>query len=98
MKHQVTVRYCPKCHWLPRATWVAQEILQTFSELLEGVLLSPADAGTFEVLLGGEKIYDRRTSAGPLDPILLKRSIRDRIAPNMSLGHSDPSTKTESSL
>ena len=42
----------PKCGWLPRAAWIAQELLQTFSDDLTEVALVPDKPGTGG--LGGE--------------------------------------------
>lgn len=89
MNNRVEIRYCPKCNWLPRASWIAQEILQTFPAQAGEVALIPADSGTFTVTVNGKLIYDRRTQETPLDPVSLKRHIRDEIAPGMSLGHAD---------
>ena len=34
---RVVIEYCPKCRWLLRAAWIAQELLTTFeNELAEG--------------------------------------------------------------
>ncbi|MDZ7934204.1 MAG: Rdx family protein [Emticicia sp.] len=30
MKPKITLEYCPKCHWLLRSAWLAQELLTTF--------------------------------------------------------------------
>jgi predicted Rdx family selenoprotein len=32
MKPTITIEYCPKCHWLLRAAYMAQEILTTFAD------------------------------------------------------------------
>jgi selenoprotein W-related protein len=37
----VTIEYCPKCGWMLRSTYFAQELLTTFSEELGGVTLKP---------------------------------------------------------
>ena len=84
----VTVRYCPKCRWLTRAAWLAQELLITFGDELE-VLLSPGPSGLFEVSLDGELLFSRAQAGRFPEPKELKQAIRDRIAPGRSLGHSD---------
>lgn len=53
----VTITYCRKCHFLPRATWVAQELLHTFSEHLASVTLVPGEGGMFNVAVDGEVIF-----------------------------------------
>jgi selenoprotein W-related protein len=48
MKPKITLEYCPKCHWLLRSAWMAQELLTTFEAELSEVSLR---AGSFKVLL-----------------------------------------------
>ncbi len=89
-KPRVEVHYCPACHWLPRSTWMAQEILYTFGEELGEVALVPAsESGRFTILLDGEIIWDRRQEGGFPDVKTLKRKLRDAIAPDRALGHLD---------
>ena len=83
-----TVRYCPKCRWLTRAAWLAQELLITFPDELD-VLLSPGPSGVFEVSLDGELLFARASAGRFPEPKELKQAIRDRIQPGRSLGHSD---------
>ncbi|RMF13878.1 MAG: SelT/SelW/SelH family protein [Candidatus Dadabacteria bacterium] len=85
----IRIRYCPRCNWLPRATWVAQELLQTFADDVGAVSLEPGEAGEFRILIGDDVVWDRRTE-GPVPEIqALKRSVRDRICPERELGHVD---------
>jgi len=86
---RVTIIYCPKCRWLLRATWIAQELLTTFSEELAEVALRPGESGCFEILLNVEKLFSREQTG--LFPELkeIKQLVRDRIAPTKDLGHSD---------
>jgi selenoprotein W-related protein len=84
----VEIRYCTQCRWLPRAAWVAQELLGTFERDLAAVALVPGIGGVFQVLVDGELIWDRATQGFP-DPAALKRAVRDRIAPGRELGHLD---------
>ncbi|GIX31741.1 MAG: hypothetical protein KatS3mg124_2213 [Porticoccaceae bacterium] len=85
----VTIRYCPACRWLPRAAWLAQELLETFAAELEGVLLRPSDTpGELRVEVDGEPLWDRKRDGFP-EPAALKRRLRDRIAPQRRLGHAD---------
>lgn len=89
-KPRLTLEYCPKCGWLLRAAWLAQELLTTFADELGEVALRPAEvSGTFRVWLDGEVFFDRKTAGGFPDLKPLKQQLRDRIAPEKSLGHSD---------
>ncbi len=84
------IEYCPKCGWLLRATWLAQELLTTFSEERLSVLLRPAEvAGRFSLILGEKVIWDRKGKGRFPEPKEIKQLVRDIIAPEKSLGHSD---------
>ena len=84
----VEIRYCPRCRWLPRATWLAQELLTTFERGL-AVTLRPGEAGELTVRLDGETIFERKREGRFPEPKELKQAIRDRIDPARALGHSD---------
>jgi selenoprotein W-related protein len=90
MKPTITIEYCSKCGWMLRAAYMAQELLTTFTESIKGVLLQPAEiSGRFTVYINDEKIFDRK-EAGRFPEIKeLKQLVRDVIAPDKSLGHSD---------
>ena len=53
-KPQLVIRYCPKCRWLLRASWLSQELLTTFEPYVDGVLLGPAEAGVFTIGVVGD--------------------------------------------
>jgi selenoprotein W-related protein len=90
MKPVVTIEYCPKCGWLMRAAYMAQEILTSFSEDLEGVLLRPSEtSGCYTILVNNEIIFDRKEEARFPEIKELKQRIRDKAAPGKNLGHSD---------
>lgn len=86
---RVVIEYCPKCRWLLRAAWIAQELLTTFENELAEVALRPADSGVFRVHLDGERLADRKRDGGFPDLPALKQAIRDRVAPDRDLGHSE---------
>ena len=86
---RVTICYCPGCRWLPRAAWMAQELLQTFGDALGEVAIAPAEAGTFQIWLNTECLHDRRRDGGFPETKPIKQMIRDRIAPEKNLGHSE---------
>ena len=85
----VEIEYCTQCRWLLRAAWMAQELLTTFESELGGVLLKPGSGGIFEVRLDGVVIYSRKAEGRFPESKELKQLIRDRIAPDKALGHSD---------
>jgi selenoprotein W-related protein len=94
MKPTVTIEYCPKCGWMLRAAYMAQELLTTFTDELKGVLLQPAEiSGNYIVYIDGEKIFDRK-EAGRFPEIKeLKQLVRDVVAPGKDLGHSEKTHK-----
>ncbi|MPR35761.1 SelT/SelW/SelH family protein [Salmonirosea aquatica] len=86
----VIIEYCPKCGWLLRASWLAQELLTTFADELYGVTLHPSEvAGRFTVTLADEVLWDRKREGRFPEPKELKQLVRDRVASEKSLGHSD---------
>jgi len=86
---RLCITYCRRCRFLPRAAWIAQELLTTFADELGEVALIPGESGVFEVRLNGDMLFDRAVVGRFPDPKELKQLIRDRIAPDKSLGHSD---------
>lgn len=90
MKPTVAIEYCPKCGWMLRAAYMASELLTTFADELNGVLLKPSEtAGKFTVSVDGSVIVDRKTDGGFPEITALKRLVRDRVAPDKHLGHAD---------
>lgn len=90
MKPTITIEYCPKCNWLLRAAYMAQEILTTFNEEVQGVFLKPAEiAGKYTIYINDSPIFDRKEAGGFMEIKELKQLIRDVVNPGKSLGHSD---------
>lgn len=89
-KPQITIHYCPRCNWLLRSAWLAQELLTTFENDLEEVALKPSEqSGFFEIRLDRQVIWERKRDGGFPEAKVLKQRVRDAIDPNRSLGHSD---------
>lgn len=90
MKPQIEIEYCPGCRWLLRAGWTAQELLTTFERELAAVSLRPSElAGTFRVTVDGHLLWDRKAEGRFPEMKELKQRVRDHIAPELNLGHSD---------
>ena len=85
----IEIEYCTQCRWLLRAAWMAQELLTTFEHEIGGVCLKPGAGGIFEVRLGGETLFSRKAAGRFPESKELKQLIRDRIAPEKPLGHSE---------
>jgi selenoprotein W-related protein len=86
---RVEIEYCAQCGFLPRAVWLAQELLTTFALELRELVLVPGKGGILEVRVDGEVVFNRKDSEEFVNPKKVKQAIRDRIAPGRSLGHSD---------
>ena len=68
---------------------MAQELLVTFEAEVEEVALRPGTGGVFEVRAGGEMVWSRIQMGRFPDIKELKQLVRDKIAPEKSLGHSE---------
>lgn len=86
---RIEIEYCTGCRWLPRAAWMAQELLTTFEVELGEVALVPGSGGVLDVRLDGELVWSRSDEGRFPELKELKQRIRDRVAPDRSLGHSD---------
>lgn len=89
MDNRVEIHYCNQCRWLLRSAWMAQELLTTFEDEIAELTLRPGTGGVFEVSVNGRLVWSRR-EAGRFPEIKeLKQRVRDEIAPDKGLGHSD---------
>jgi selenoprotein W-related protein len=85
---RVEIEYCTQCRWLPRAAWLAQELLTTFEGDVGEVALVPGTGGVLVVRVDGEPVWDRRDQGFP-EPAAVKQAVRDRVVPGRDLGHAD---------
>jgi selenoprotein W-related protein len=92
---RVSITYCTQCRWLLRATWLAGELLTSFTTELGEVALVPGVGGVFTVVIDDEVVWDRKRDGGFPDLAPLKRLVRDRVAPGRSLGHTDRHTSPD---
>ncbi len=70
-----------------RAAYLAQELLTSFEKELGEVALVPSSGGIFEVTLDGETLASNRETKRMPEAGEVKRLLRDRIAPERSIGH-----------
>jgi selenoprotein W-related protein len=63
--------------------------LTTFEKEVAEVALIPAAGGTFDVVLDGQPIWSRHDQGRFPEMKELKQLVRDRIAPDKDLGHSE---------
>ncbi|MGL4356561.1 MAG: SelT/SelW/SelH family protein [Aeromonas popoffii] len=88
-KPRIEIHYCTLCRWMLRAAWLAQELLSTFDSDLGEVALVPASKGEFRILVNGVLVWDRVADEGFPEAKEIKQRVRDVIAPQRDLGHSD---------
>ena len=91
-KPVITIEYCTQCRWLLRAAYFAQELLTTFEQEAGGVLLVPGIGGVFDIRVEGAVVWSRAERQGFPEIKELKQLIRDRVAPEKNLGHSERKT------
>ena len=84
--NKVEIKYCCKCRWLLRSTWMAQEILTTFEDEVSELSLQPGTGGIFEIIANGKVIWSRKESGRFPEISELKQCVRDAIAPKKDLG------------
>jgi selenoprotein W-related protein len=90
MRHpRIEIEYCSQCRWLLRAAWMAQELLTTFQNELGEIALVPGTGGVFEIRLDGNPVWSRAGEGRFPEIKELKQRVRDQIAPDKDLGHSD---------
>ena len=88
-KLRVEIEYCTQCRWLLRAAWMAQELLTTFESELDEVALRPGTGGVFEIRVDGKTVWSRKSEGRFPDAKEIKQRVRDIVAPDKDLGHSD---------
>jgi selenoprotein W-related protein len=90
MKPTIIIEYCPKCNWMMRAAYMAQELLTTFTDDVYGVTLVPSEvSGRYTISIDNVVLFDRKTEGRFPEIKELKQLVRDKVNPEKSLGHSD---------
>ena len=89
MSNRIEILYCTQCRWLLRAAWMAQELLTTFEEEISELTLKPGTGGIFEIRANDVLVWSRKDRGRFPEITELKQLVRDHIAPDRDLGHSD---------
>ncbi|MDY6980046.1 MAG: SelT/SelW/SelH family protein [Pseudomonadota bacterium] len=89
MENHITILYCTQCRWLLRSAWMAQELLTTFDEEITDLTLKPGKGGIFQIWVNEELVWSRQETGRFPELKELKQLVRDRVAPDRDLGHSD---------
>ncbi|AFI83103.2 SelT/SelW/SelH family protein [Methylophaga nitratireducenticrescens] len=87
--HSVIIVYCTQCRWMLRAAWMAQELLSTFDGEIAELTLKPGTGGIFEVTADNQLVWSRKQEGRFPEITELKQRVRDVIAPEQDLGHSE---------
>ncbi|HMP91274.1 MAG TPA: SelT/SelW/SelH family protein [Phnomibacter sp.] len=94
MKPTITIEYCPRCGWLLRAAYMAQELLTTFLEEVKSVTLVPSQTGgKYTIWVDEIEVFDRKTVGHFLEIKEVKQLVRDVVSPGKDLGHIDGKPK-----
>ena len=88
--------FCNQCRWLLRTAWMAQELLTTFPAEIGEVAILPGTGGVFEIRVNDELIWSRKEQGRFPDIKELKQLVRDKIAPEKELGHSEKAAEIPS--
>ncbi|WP_028869058.1 SelT/SelW/SelH family protein [Psychromonas arctica] len=84
--NKIEIKYCSKCRWLLRASWMAQEVLSTFEDEVDELSLLPRTGGIFEITVNEQLIWSRKEMGGFPEIAELKKLVRDIVAPDRNLG------------
>jgi selenoprotein W-related protein len=68
---------------------MAQELLTTFDTEISQLTLVPGSGGIFEVTADDQLVWSRKDAGRFPEITELKQKVRDIIAPERHLGHSD---------
>ncbi|HXM54398.1 MAG TPA: Rdx family protein [Candidatus Dormibacteraeota bacterium] len=58
-QHRVTIEYCVPCHYLPRATELAGEILGQWAPVISGLELRSGTGGRLEISVDDELVFSK---------------------------------------
>ncbi|KAJ5142623.1 uncharacterized protein N7515_001410 [Penicillium bovifimosum] len=101
---RIAIKFCTQCRWMLRAAYFAQELLSTFGTDLGEVALVPVTGGVFTVTIWHSInesqteetiLWDRKRDGGFPEVKALKSLVRNVIAPDRDLGHTDRALKKE---
>ncbi len=69
---------------------MAQELLTTFEDDLQGVTLKPSEvSGRYSIRINEDLLFDRKREGRFPEIKELKQKVRDVVHPGKDLGHSD---------
>jgi selenoprotein W-related protein len=71
----IEIAYCVRCNFLPRATWIAQELLHTYADFTTSLALVPAHGGILELKVNGDVVFSNKEAGRYPEITELKESI-----------------------
>jgi len=78
-KLSIEIAYCARCNFLPRATWIAQELLYTYADFASGVTLVSSHGGILEVKVNGQVVFSNKEAGRYPEIRELKEAINQRL-------------------
>jgi selenoprotein W-related protein len=78
-KLDITVEYCASCNYLPRALWMAGEILSEIQFEVGRFSLVPGDMGVFEWKADGDTVFSKAATGRFPELEELKEAIYARL-------------------
>jgi selenoprotein W-related protein len=78
-KLEITVEYCASCNYLPRALWMAGEVLSEIQAEVARFTLVPGDMGVFDWSVGGEPVFSKAAMGRFPELDELKEAIYTRL-------------------
>ncbi len=75
----VTLEYCAQCGYLPRAQWMAGEILAALQDDIAAFSLVPGGGGCFEWTVDGELVSSKNASGQFPEVDEIMEKLADRL-------------------
>lgn len=76
---EISVEYCASCNYLPRALWLAGELLTEIQFEVGRFVLLPGDRGVFEWSVDGENVFSKGATGRFPELEELKEAIYSRL-------------------
>jgi len=75
----IELEYCTSCNYLPRALWIAAELLPNLQYEIQAFHFTPGTKGVFDVKVDGLRIFSKTEIGRFPEPEELSQSIFDRL-------------------
>ncbi len=78
-QHRVTIEYCVPCHYLPRATELAGEILGQWAPVIAGLELRTGTGGRLEISVDDDLVFSKAELKRFPEPGEVSRLVGERL-------------------